>query len=258
MFSACRNCPRSAIQAQEEVLDPCCEPYAQPSPSSAFFTGSKKAWGNGSLQSLRWLFPLAEEGSQSSLTSVWTSLASCKSLSLVNLLRPLPWFWWDSRGSHIQLKPLKLFPVMDAWLDTSSETEGQSVVSGEWAGRKFSSTGERAPGYWLSQNYFQKFKRVLAPDWAQKMLGIIVPNRRTVSREFFSWVHTRRLLSCFTCPVRSPCKLVRARKTFIFYFPNHKRRNYRWVEKTFGMLSAGTIQFAPRIFCFWLITMYCK
>ena len=32
MFSACRNCPRSAIQAQEEVLDPCCEPYAQPSP----------------------------------------------------------------------------------------------------------------------------------------------------------------------------------------------------------------------------------
>ena len=28
MFSACRNCPRSAIQAQEEVLDPCCEPYA--------------------------------------------------------------------------------------------------------------------------------------------------------------------------------------------------------------------------------------
>ena len=120
---------------------------------------------------------------------------------------------------------------MNAWLDTSSETEGQSVVSGERAGRKFSSTGERAPGYWLSQNYFQKFKRVLAPDWAQKMLGIIVPNRRTVSREFFSWVHTRRLLSCFTCPVRSPCKLVRARKTFIFYFPNHKRRNYRWVKK---------------------------
>ena len=32
MSSACRNCPRSAIQAQEEVLDPCCEPYAQPSP----------------------------------------------------------------------------------------------------------------------------------------------------------------------------------------------------------------------------------
>ena len=32
---------------------------------------------------------LPVEGSQSSLTSVWTSLASCKSLSLVNLVRPL-------------------------------------------------------------------------------------------------------------------------------------------------------------------------
>ena len=91
-----------------------------------------------------------------------------------------------------------------------------------------------------------------APDWAQKMLCIIVPNRRTVSPEFFLWVCTRRLLpGSFT-------KLVRARETFIFYFPNQKRRNYRWVEKTFGMLSAGAIQFAPRIFCFWLITMYRK
>ena len=42
-------------------------------------------------------------------------------------------------------------------------------------------------------------------------------------------------------------KLLRARETFIFYFPNQKRRNYRWVEKTFGMLSAGAVQFAPRI-----------
>ena len=30
---------------------------------------------------------------------------------------------------------------------------------------------------------------------AQKMLCIIVPNRQTVSPEFFSWVHTQRLLS---------------------------------------------------------------
>ena len=54
MSSACRNCPRSAIQEQEEVLDPCCEPYAQSSRSLAFFTGSKKPWdwmSNGSLQS---------------------------------------------------------------------------------------------------------------------------------------------------------------------------------------------------------------
>ena len=70
-------------------------------------------------------------------------------------------------------------------------------------------------------------------------------------REFVHDVVSPHLPGSFT-------KLVRARETFIFYFPNQKRRNYRWVEKTFGMLSAGAIQFAPRIFCFWRITMYRK
>ena len=54
--------------------------------------------------------------------------------------------------------------------------------------RKFSSTGGKAPGYRLSPDHFQTVKQMLAPDWAQKMLCIIVPNRRTVSPEFFSWV----------------------------------------------------------------------
>ena len=70
MSSACRNCPRSVIQAQEEVLDPCCEPYAQSSPSLAFFTGSKKAWGwmsNGSLQSYS-LAAFSCRGGQSVIT----------------------------------------------------------------------------------------------------------------------------------------------------------------------------------------------
>ena len=48
------------------------------------------------------------------------------------------------------------------------------------------STGGKAPGYRLSPDHFQKVKRMLAPDWAQKMLCIILPNRRTVSSEFFS------------------------------------------------------------------------
>ena len=80
-------------------------------------------------------------------------------------------------------------------IPTSSETQGQSVGSGEKAELKFSSKGGRAPGYRLSPDHFQKFKRMSAPDWAQKMFCIIVPNRRTVSPEFFSWVRTRRLLS---------------------------------------------------------------
>ena len=70
MFSACPNCPRSVIQAQEEVLDLCCEPYAHPSPSLAFFTGSKKAWdwiSKGSLQS-RSLAAFSCRGGQSVIT----------------------------------------------------------------------------------------------------------------------------------------------------------------------------------------------
>ena len=81
------------------------------------------------------------------------------------------------------------------------------------------------------------------------------------SANSFSWV---LFLSSYTTAIVLPhrsgsfTKLVRARETFIFYFPNQNRRNYRWVEKTFGVLSAWAIQFAPRIFCLWLITKYRK
>ena len=96
----------------------------------------------------------------------------------------------------------------------SSETQGRSVGPREKARRKFSSTGGKAPGYRLSPDHFQTVKRMLAPDWAQKMLCIIVPNRRTVSPEFFSWVRTRRLLSRHTCPVRSPSLCVQGKLLF--------------------------------------------
>ena len=66
--------------------------------------------------------------------------------------------------------------------------------AGEKARPKFSSTGGKAPGYRLSSDDFQMVmvKRMLAPDWVQKMLCIIVPNWRTASPEFFSWVRTLR------------------------------------------------------------------
>ena len=73
--------------------------------------------------------------------------------------------------------------------------QGQSVGPGQKSRRKFSSTGGRAPGYRLSPGHFETIKRMLAPDWAQKMLCIIVPNLRTASLEFFSCVRTRPLLS---------------------------------------------------------------
>ena len=77
------------------------------------------------------------------------------------------------------------------------------------------------------------------------------------SANSFSWV---LFVSSYKTAIVLPhlpglfTKLVRARATFIFYFPNQKRSNYRWVPKTLGMLSAGAIHFAPRIFCYWLIT----
>ena len=97
-----------------------------------------------------------------------------------------------------RLKPLRLcyfaLKTKKTWWTASSETQGQLVGLGERARRKFSRMGERAPGYRLSTNYFQKFRRTPAPDWVQKMVCIIAPNRRTVSPKFFSWVRTRRLL----------------------------------------------------------------
>ena len=95
-----------------------------------------------------------------------------------------------------------------AGIIASSETQGQSVGSGEKARRKFSRTGERAPGYRLSPNYSQKFKRMPAPDWAQKMLCIIVPNR---SANSFSWVpfvssYTTAIVSITACLAHAPKK----------------------------------------------------
>ena len=55
-----------------------------------------------------------------------------------------------------------------------------------------------------------------APDWAQKLLCIIEPNRRsrTVSPEFFSRVRVRWLLSRLTCPVRSQSLCVQGKLLF--------------------------------------------
>ena len=67
---------------------------------------------------------------------------------------------------------------------------GAVSLVGRIGGTKVFITGERAPGYRLSPDHFQKFKRMPAPDWAQKMLCIIEPNRRTYLNEFFWCVRT--------------------------------------------------------------------
>ena len=125
-------------------------------------------------------------------------------------------------STTIRLNRDFIFSFSDFPLVSSLETQGQSVGPGEKARRKFSIMGRIAPGYRHLTGPFQTVERMLAADWAQKMLCIIVSNWRTVSFEFFSWVRTWRLLSRHSCLVRSPS------------FPNQKRRNYRWVEKRFG------------------------
>ena len=81
------------------------------------------------------------------------------------------------------------------------------VRRSERARRKFSSTGERAPGYRLSPSCFQKFKRMSAPDWAQKMLCIICAQ----SANSFFWVpfvssYTTAIVSITPCLAHAPKK----------------------------------------------------
>ena len=110
---------------------------------------------------------------------------------------------------HFQLEIIK-------WLCTLiiPETQGQSVGSGEKAGRKFLSTDKRAPG----TNSHQTISKNSSGCWLlighKKMLCIIVPNQWTVSPEFFSWVRTQQLLSRHTYPVRSPSLCIQGKLLF--------------------------------------------
>ena len=111
------------------------------------------------------------------IASIW-SCSICQTPAMFPGVEFLRILIWVQKEEGILLSYVHVLP--------SSETQVQSVRSGEKVGRKFSSMGERALGYRLSSNYFQKFMQMPAPDWAQKLLCIIVPNRRTVSAESFS------------------------------------------------------------------------
>ena len=121
---------------------------------------------------------------------------------------------------------------------SSSETQGQSVGSGEKAGRKFSNTGERAPGYRLSPNYFQKFKRMPAPDWAKKKFFLLLC---PIGEQF--------LLSSFREFVHDGYFVLPASFTKLCEITRNEGTTDE-SKKMFGILLAGAIQFVPRIFCF--------
>ena len=61
-----------------------------------------------------------------------------------------------------------------------------------------------------------------SPDWAQKMLCIIVPNRRTHLLSSFRAVRARQLLSRHTCAVRSPSLCVQGKLLFSTFLTRNK------------------------------------
>ena len=123
MFTACRNCPRSAMQAQEEVLDPCCEPYAQPSPWLSSLGQRKRGigWATGDSKFIHWLLFLAR-GGQSVVSHFCVDKLSELQMSLVReLTSTITLILMRRAGIHIQLKPWKLIPVMDRdWIRFST------------------------------------------------------------------------------------------------------------------------------------------
>ena len=92
-----------------------------------------------------------------------------------------------------------------------SQTQGQSVGLGEKVRWKFSCSGGRDPGYWLLLDHFQMVKRMLAPDWAQKMLYITVPNWH--KQHSWSFLHAF-VHNCHTCLVHSPRLCVQGKLSF--------------------------------------------
>ena len=96
--------------------------------------------------------------------------------------RKSPW----ARSSQPKFQPVRLkrwtrffetFPV-----GSNRSIEFWTEISGNFGWM------DRAPFVPTLTRPFPTVKRMLAPDWARKMLCVIVPSRRTASPEFFSCV----------------------------------------------------------------------
>ena len=80
------------------------------------------------------------------------------------------------------------------------------------ARRKFSRTGGRTPGYQVSPDHFQTALRIPAPDWAEKIPCIILPNQEPVFAKpfgngpvrFGTQGFFRPFLKTFVAPFRPP------------------------------------------------------
>ena len=124
----------------------------------------------------------------------------------------------------------------------SSETQGQSVGSGKKAGRKFSIQvrAEEPLGNDSHQTISENSSRYRLLIGHKKINAFLC----LIGKQFLL-LSLRESLHDSYCLAALPgsfTKLVRTKETFI---PNQKQRNYRWVEKTFWLLSARAILNLP-------------
>ena len=115
---------------------------------------------------------------------------------------------YENNETYHDSQKIKIVIISDpiAAPGASSETQGQSVGSGEKAERRFSSTGKRAPGYRLSPNYFQKFKQIPPPDWAQKCFVLLCPiGEQFLLSSFREFVHDGYCLATLARFVDQAC-----------------------------------------------------
>ena len=108
--------------------------------------------------------------------------------------------------------------------DASSETQGESVRSEKTARQKLSSTGKRAPGYQLySHRTISKNSTRCRLLIGHKKCFVLLCS---IGEQLLpSWALFVSLYNVSPHLPGSFTKLERARETFIFYFPDQKRRN---------------------------------
>ena len=98
----------------------------------------------------------------------------------------------------------------------------------------------------LGSDSYQTISELSGECWLliglNKCFVLLCPigEQQKLSRVLFVFSNTTAIVSPYF--FGSLTKVVHARETVIFLFPNQKRRNYRRFQKTFRMLSAGPFQ----------------
>ena len=104
-------------------------------------------------------------------------------------------FWTVVSDSSYMWRATFSWRFTTTGVSSSSETQGQSVGSEKRRDKSFQVRAKERLGTDSHRTISKNSRRCQLLIGHKKMLCIIVPNRRTVSLEFFSWVCTRRLLS---------------------------------------------------------------